>query len=331
MNKARPELDLIEREAVSWVRKLVSDDMTPDDAAALKLWCARSALHQSALARTQRVWSAMGNAGRAVFAADADFRGELDAYGRQRRMTRRAVLGGGVTALAAAGVYGVANPPLGLWPSWFEINADYRTATGEQRQVSFGDVAINLNTQTSLAVRRAEAGEDRVELIAGEASFASPVGAARALVVVAANGQASGDSCRFAIRCRAGGDPAAVEVTCFEGVVRITCGHDTLSLPAGQHVPYGAAGFGAVSVVDLQRASDWQRGIVEFRDTPVVEAVEEINRYRPGRIVVMNATLSHRQLSGRFRIDQMNQVLRQLELAFGAKLHHLPGGVVLLG
>ncbi len=44
----------------------------------------------------------------------------------------------------------------------------------------------------------------------------------------------------------------------------------------------------------------------------------------------MNAALGQKQLSGRFRIDQMNNVLLQLERAFNAKLRQLPGGVVLL-
>ena len=33
-----------------------------------------------------------------------------------------------------AGVAVVA-PPFGLWPSWREVGADYRTAKGEQRRV----------------------------------------------------------------------------------------------------------------------------------------------------------------------------------------------------
>ncbi|MBB5045895.1 transmembrane sensor [Rhodopseudomonas rhenobacensis] len=332
MSKAHSDLDQVQREAVTWVRKLISKDMAPEDAAALKLWCARSPQHEAAFVETKHVWSKVGAAGRATFEPDEDFLSDLDAFGQRRRtMSRRMVLSGGATVLAGASVYGVLNPPFGLWPSLSELNADYRTSTGEQRNVTFaGDVAIGLNTQTSLAVRPAEVGVDRIELIAGEASFATSARAARSLVVLAANGRTIAESGRFDVRYTASGEHSPVSVTCFEGVVQIERGAEVAELRAGQRVRYDLAGLTQIAAIDPHLASEWQRGIVEFRDTPIVEAIEEINRYRPGRIILMNAALSQKQLSGRFRIDQMNQVLLQLERAFSAKLQRLPGGIVIL-
>jgi transmembrane sensor len=332
MSKGHPDLDQVEREAVTWVRKLISGDMAPDEVAALKLWRARSPGHEAAFVETKRIWRKVGAAGRAMFEPHEDFMGELDAFGRRRRMmNRRAMLGGGVAALAVVSAYGVLNPPFGLWPSLSELNADYRTTTGEQRNVTFaGDVAISLNTQTSLAVRAAQGIEDRIELIAGEASFATPARTARSLVVLAANGRTVAESGRFDVRYTASGERAPVSVTCLEGAVRIERGADVADLRPGQRVRYDLAGLSQVAAVDPQVASEWRRGIVEFRDTPLVDAIEEINRYRPGRIILMNAGLSRKQLSGRFRIDQMNQVLLQLQRAFSAKLQPLPGGIVLL-
>lgn len=332
MSKGHSDLDQVEREAVTWVRKLISKEMAPEDVVALKLWCARSPQHEAAFVKTKRIWSKVGAAGRVTFEPDEDFLGELDAFGQRRRaMSRRLVLSGGVTALAAVSVYGVLNPPFGLWPSLSELNADYHTATGEQRSVTFaGDVAISLNTQTSLVVRPADGIENRIELIAGEASFATTPRAARSLVVLAANGRTIAESGRFDVRYTASGERSPVSVTCFEGTVQIERGTEVAELRAGQRVRYDLAGLSQIAAVDPQLASEWRRGIVEFRDTPIVEAIEEINRYRPGRIILMNAALSQKQLSGRFRIDQMNQVLRQLERAFSAKLQRLPGGIVLL-
>jgi transmembrane sensor len=306
--------------------------MTPEDAAALRLWRARSSLHEAAFVRAKRVWNKIDASGRAIFEPGEDFTGELDAFGARRRVVnRRVLLGGGAAALAAASAYAVIHPPLGLWLSLAERMADFRTSTGEQREVTFaGDVAINMNTQTSLAIRPVASAEDRIELIVGEASFAAPERTVRPLVVLAADGRMMAQSGRFDVRYTLGGDRAPVSVTCFAGAVRIEHGADVAQLEPGQRVSYDLAGLGQISAIDAQVASEWQRGIIEFRDTPLVEAVEEINRYRPGRIVVMNAALGQKQLSGRFRIDQMNQILVQLERAFGAKLQHLPAGVVLL-
>lgn len=334
MSKGRhsgPDLDAVEHEAIAWAQKLTPGEATREDVAALKRWRAQSPAHDAAFVEARRVWVTVGAAGRALHPKE-DFLAELDFLGERRRtMNRRVLLGGGVATLAAATIYGAVNPPLGLWPSVTELKADYRTGTGEQRKVTFaGDVTINLNTQTSLAVRSTEGSEDRIELIAGEASFAAPRRVSRSLVVLAADGKTIADAGRFDIRYAAGGQGPVVSVTCFDGTVRIEHRADTSALRAGQQVRYDAVELSQIASVDPMAASEWQRGIVEFRSTPLIEAVEEINRYRPGRIILMNAALGRKQLSGRFRIDQMNQVLLQLEHAFNAKLQRLPGGIVLL-
>ena len=74
--------------------------------------------------------------------------------GRRATMSRRALLAGGGALAASVAAYAVMKPPLDLWPSFDELRADYRTATGEQRRVTVADVDVRLNTQTSIASRR---------------------------------------------------------------------------------------------------------------------------------------------------------------------------------
>jgi transmembrane sensor len=332
MSKDYADLDMVERQAVTWVRKLVSKEMTPDDHAALRHWREGNPRHEAAFVRINRIWNKMGAAGPAILEPAGDILKELDAFGQHSRLvSRRIVLASGVAAVAAASAaYGATNPPLGLWPSLAEFNADYRTATGEQRNVTLdGGVAVNLNTQTSLAIRTATAGEQRIELISGEASFA-PRPASRSLVVLAAGGTATATSGLFDVRYVAHGEGSAVCVTCLDGAVEIQHGTQMGALQSGQRIQYDHAGLGKIVAVDPQVASDWRRGIVAFRDTPVPEAIDEMNRYRPGRIILLDSPLSKKRLSGRFRIDEMDQVLRQLERAFDAKLRRLPGGFVLV-
>lgn len=325
-------LSPIQSEAVDWVQKLISGEATREEISAAKSWQAQSPAHAAAFEAAERVWSDVGVAGRALHGSTENFASALDALGKRRRtINRRTMLGGGAAVIATASIYGVLNPPLGLWPSLSQLNADYRTGTGEQRNLTFADnVAISLNTQTSLAIRPATAAEDCIELVTGEASFAMPMRATRSLVVLAANGKTVTDIGRFDVRHMAIGERPFVNVTCFEGRVRIEHGADIADLRPGQRVHYDAAGLSHIAAVDPVIESEWQRGIVEFRNTPLVQAVEEINRYRPGRIVLVNKMLGQKQLNGRFRIDQMDKVLLQLEHAFNAKLQRLPGGIVLL-
>ena len=68
-----------------------------------------------------------------------------------------------------------------------------------------------------------------------------------------------------------------------------------------------------------------------FHGTPLSEAVEEINRYRPGRIIVTNAALGRRLFNARFLIANVDGVVGQIQQVFGATITNLPGGIVLLG
>lgn len=335
MSRARrlgSDLNAIEGEAIAWVQKLTSGEATAADRAALVHWRAQSAEHETAFAAAERIWGKAAVAARALGNPDDDIHAELDALRAQRKSaSRRSILLGGAVVVAAGAAYGMARPPFGLWPSLAELRADYHTRTGEQQNITFaGDVAISLNTQTSLVVRLADGAHDRIELVDGEASFVLPARAARSFSVLAAGGSAVTNGGRFDVRYTPGGGDALVSVTCFDGRVRIEKDVDAADLGPGQRVRYGASGLTQVAAVDPAIASEWQRGIVEFRGTPLSEAVEEINRYRPGRIILMSKALGQQPISGRFRIDQMDKVLAQLEFAFNARVQRLPGGFVLL-
>jgi len=168
----------IEREAYDWMRHFASGAARPDDLAALRLWSARSPLHRQAFDRVSRTWQALGPVGEARRALDslAGFKADTP---RPHRIGRRAFLGGALAASAAGAAVLVARPPLGLWPSWSELAADYRTEPGEQRQVALaGDVSVELNTRTSIAIRPGGAQAGGIELIAGEAMVQARSGTA---------------------------------------------------------------------------------------------------------------------------------------------------------
>jgi len=329
LRNTTPELDAIQREAVAWVQRLVSGEATAEDAAALKRWRAENPAHARAFTAASSAWSDVASAGPDLH---RDGRPATETLVRLRRQTvnRRAFLGGGVAAAAVA-TYGVIRPPLDLWPSFTQLQADYRTATGEQRTITLaGDIAVQMNSQTSLALRNGEGSQGRVELISGEASFTLPEVAGRGLAVLAADGRTLATDAKFDVRHLTRGADSAVYVTCFEGGVKVEHQAGRATIAAGQQLSYGARGLGQVTAIDPESASNWSRGIVVFRATPLLDALEEINRYRPGRIVVLNAELAQKRITGRFRIDQMDSILARLEQAVDAHVRTLPGGLALL-
>jgi transmembrane sensor len=323
------ELDEIQQEAVIWVQRLASGQATVEDAAALKRWRATSPQHVKAFAEASQAWSDVASVGRDM-QRDGPTATETLSRLRRQSVNRRAFIGGGV-ATAAAVTYGVVNPPLSLWPSLSQMRADYRTATGEQRSITLaGDVAVRLNTQTSIALRAADGWQDRVELVSGEASFGLHAAAERQFAVLAADGKTVANSAQFEVRHLTRGGDSAVYVTCFDGGVNVEFQGRGARLRPGQQLRYDAGGLDTVTAIDPESASNWSRGIVVFRATPLQEAIDEINRYRPGRIVLMSAALVDKRITGRFRIDQMDSILTRLEQAVDARIRILPGGVALL-
>lgn len=315
----------VQREAWKWVLHMTSGEATKADIAALALWRARSPGHDAAFADASRRWRAYGPALQRLADDPAETTARVKPAARP--LSRRVVLGGALAASAAGAAILAVRPPLGLWPSLGALAADVRTGTGEQRRVALtGSASLDLNTQTSLNLHRTapDAPIDRVELVAGEAAVATT---ADRVVVVAANGRAWAESARFTVRH----DETDVCVTCIVGRVTVEQGGSSLVLAPGQQTTYSARGLAQAVTVDAAAAAGWLGGDLFFRDQPLARVVDEVNRYRPGRIVLMNETLGLRRVTARFKLDRLDVVITQLRETFGARITTLPGGVVLVG
>jgi transmembrane sensor len=326
-NDIPSELDPLLRQALAWVIRLHSGSATSEDAAALGLWRQRSAEHEAAFRDAVRLWRSFGEATREL----ASESGLVDVERRRPRdarvgLSRRALIGGAMAASVAGG-YVVVRPPMGLWPSFEELAADYRTAKGERRNIALSDnVALTLNTQTSIAVR-SEQGAPRIELISGEAAIQAGREAPVPLVIDAAGGRVTALRASFNVRCL----DRAVSVSCIEGDVEVEWKGQRVAISEEQQINYSTeTGLGRASQADLEQANAWRKGLLIVRDWPVGRLVEEINRYRPGRIVVMDEQLGRRMISGTFHLDHLDDFIAQAHGLFGATARSLPGGIVLL-
>jgi transmembrane sensor len=321
----------LEHEAYGWVVRFVSGAAGPNDIEALKEWSARSPAHAAAFDQASRTWEAVGPARQSlsvtstsVICFDAAKKASVSA---QSKMARRAFLGGALSASAAGAAFMVVRPPLELWPSLAELTADYRTAVGEQRQIMLADsVSIDMNTRTSIALRSSEDRPNRIELIAGEA-LVSMSKTSNAVTVLAADGRITATDARFNVRY---GD-RDVCVTCLQGNVEVGRQAAVLPLAAGRQVVYSSQGMGAPVAIDSATVMAWKDGVVIFDATPIADVIAEVNRYRRGRIVLTNAGLGRERLNARFRIENIDRVVSQIEQVFGARATALPGGITLLG
>jgi transmembrane sensor len=324
MTDSDSSAETLKREAFAWLARLTSGEATAADGAAFERWRATSHTHQKAFSEAKLLWTVMGPAAEHALHQGSPM---VPAVRVDHRLRRRAFLGGTVAASAASLVYLAARPPLGLWPSFAELNSDYRTSIGEQRRITLGNnVSVELNTQTSIAFRPAIHDMNRIELISGEAAIATGESLSKPLVVVAGEGQVTAHQAAFnllhvgSVGC----------VTCLDGEVLVECPGAAVMLKPQQQVTYNAGGLGSPITIELSIVTAWQQGLLIFRHAPLSQVVDEVNRYRHGRIILTNEALRRRLLFASFRIDRIEDVVPKLEAVLGVQVRNFPGGVVLL-
>lgn len=307
------------REALDWVVHIGSGEATVKAVRSLSEWRARSPEHEAAFREAVRVRRGLETMLQ-LRAADtvAVFQP------RSARASRRVFLaGGGAIAASIVGGVMVARPPLGLWPSYAELTADYRTGPGEHRTISpIAGVNVEMNTRTS--VGRGSSGP-AIHLIVGEAFVT--VDRQAAFTATADGGEIRATRAAFNLRNING----EVCVTCLEGQVSVLRREARADLLAGHEILYSADHFGEIGRANDVTAAAWRSGLLIFNGESLGRVVAEINRYREGRILLTDRGLARRPVSAIFHLDQMANAVTQVEQLVGVRGTYLPGDVVLIG
>lgn len=311
-------------EATAWLIRLTSGEATTDDAEALQRWRSQSPAHRQAFAEAKLLWQTLGPAGDLV-GEIMPVSGMVVSPRPRPQLARRAFLGGALAASAAAVGYVGSRPPFRFWPSAAELAADYRTGTGGRQTVAIGgDVSVILNTQTSIDVRAASSDRRGFELLDGEVSITAKADVD--VEVVAGNGRATASAAHFTIRR----EDASVCITCVQGEVRVRHRDQVASVSPGHQIVYDDSGLKPVATADVVVLSAWERGQLIFRHEPFARVVQELNRYRPGKIVLLNDKLGKRDVVATFQLSHIDAAIDHLAETFGARLRRLPGDMVLL-
>ncbi|CAI0991207.1 FecR family protein [Serratia entomophila] len=309
--------NLLAREARNWLVHLTSGRATTDDADAFRQWYQKSPQHYAAFNEVKRLWRQLEPAMAATFAPDAGARRDSASV---PNWGRRAFLG---AAAASAGAF-LLKPDFFLNPevSFQGLTSDYQTATGEQKNILLqGNVSVEMNTLTRIDLRPAG-----IALKTGEAQIRAQAMSIPQLVVYANGGEVYAKTADFNIRNL----DNQVSVTCLAGEVSVMCQATKRGLQAGQQLTYSASGMGPVVQANTEQVIAWQRRLLIFNHQPLYLVIEEINRYRPGKIILLNSQLGQRLVQARFKLDQLETVAALIRDAYGARVTNLPGGIVVL-
>ncbi|EZH81647.1 hypothetical protein AU05_09680 [Ectopseudomonas composti] len=289
-------------QAREWLVLLNSGQASAADRAAAERWRQTSAEHASALAEVERLWALLGQVERPAAIVQA-----------MPRPKRRWPL-----PLATA-----ACLLLALWltpPGW---HADVRTQAGEVREVRLDDGSVlQLNGATSLDWNANVDGERRVRLYRGQADFQVAADVAHPFIIEAGEARIRVTGTRFDVNLL--GNQVLLAVS--EGHVQVSDADGReRAVQAGEQVAWLGGRLQSLQPLDAARALAWQRGRLVFRDRPLPEVFEELQRQQTQQVLFLDAAARELKVTGVFALNDPQAVLRAIETALPVKLTRLPG------
>ncbi|MGO3868893.1 MAG: FecR family protein [Alcaligenes sp.] len=225
---------------------------------------------------------------------------------RRRFLWQGATLGA-VAILGAGGVYIAQQDTVSHALS-------YTTAFGEQKTVTLPDGSeVHMNVSTELVLHY-QAHRRQLTLLKGEAMFAVQSDKNRPFIVDAGQVQVEVTGTVFNVRRHAQG---SVEVAVTEGSVQVSSGpwwnRQQASLTPGMLAQGSEEQAWSVQRTDVAARTAWRQGKVVFRDQTLDEVVQEMNRYLPEPIELMDEQLKRLRMAGVFNIEDAQGFLLALQ------------------
>ncbi|MDM9629629.1 FecR family protein [Rhizobium sp. S152] len=296
--------DAVAEQAAMWVARLSSRDATDGDRREFDAWVAASPEHAAAYDEMAALWADLAKVPRSVGGS------------RGRRLGAVAT----VAALLCIGFYGAER--MGYLD---RLQADYYTPVGHIETVVLEDGSrVTLNTDTAIKVVLGER-ERRIVMLRGEAFFDVSPDASRPFVVEGDHSSAVALGTHYTVRV-GNADDVAVE----EGHVSVSTADRQVMLDAGGVAHVARDGDLASGVADVAAMTSWREGKLVFSGRPLSEVLDELGRYRNGRIIVVGEALAQIRVSGVFDTRDVGQSLAALEASMPIVVRSYAGGLVTL-
>lgn len=281
----------LRKEAVAWFIRLQNKNLSQEDRHAFEAWQVQSSRHARMYRKVSAVWESPElNAAAAVAAGSGSswFKAKAVLSLRWPVLTVVCL----VVVVVLAGQFDVVT----RWRS------DYRTEAGERRTVELPDGSTaTLNTQSAIVL----AFDDevrRVRLLKGEVFFNVQQDAARPFLVESEETAVRAVGTAFVVRAESSGD----RVTVLDGAVEVDSKAKTASpvvVTAGLQIQAEQNRLGRPQAVDAPTASAWLWGRLVVQGLPFALVLEELRRYHPGNIMLLNQPAGRIEVTGTYNID----------------------------
>jgi transmembrane sensor len=301
-------------EAAAWVVRLHGPERSPEVEAGFRRWLAADPEHARQFERVTDVW-------------DAGARVPVSGLPRVRGAWRApAIRGWAVAAAILVATLGIAWLALGL----LRPGTVYRSRMGEVRRVELKDgSSISLDSDSEIRVVYSDT-ERRVQLDRGQGYFEVRHNPGWPFVVVAGRHQITDIGTEFVVRY----DPALTVVTLIKGRIAVSSRSSGMEstgriLAAGQRLTFAGDAPPKLDQPRLDEVTAWQRGEVMLDDTPLTQAVAELNRYDTARLVIDDPRVARLRVSGIYHTGNNREFALLLAKLYGVSCADRGGRIIL--
>ena len=302
----------VRAEAAAWIAQLHDEQRSSHLQGRVDAWLGESEEHRRAFDRITRAWERAG---------ELRMRPAANSAGRRRSSGSRWVAAAGLAAcVALAGIV-----------VYYRHGDDVVTGVGQQQVRLLRDgTRVVLNTDTRIEVDY-DAEVRRVRLIRGEAWFDVSKRPAWPFVVTVGGREIRALGTSFIVRHD---DIQNFSVTLVEGRISVAAAHEAASpdvriLTPGQRLRVSDDRSPIVDRPELARVTAWEHGRVEFDDTPLKDAADEMNRYSTRHVTMADADVARLRVGGVVRAGDSEEFLRIATAACGRRADRRGGDIVL--
>lgn len=275
----------IRHEAATWFALLLDQDTPQSEYHRFREWLLADDRHAQAYARIERLWS------------DAAHDPVVPASPPTRRSLLK--MTGGLILLAGAGstVWTLAGRP------------DFSTGTGEIRSLTLADGSrVELGAASAISVDFT-ASHRRVLLLGGEAYFSVAADVGRPFTVEAGSVKATALGTAFSVSIA----PSRTSVAVTQHRVRVEADGRMVDLGEGDAVDWEGGQLGTVLAGDAESRLRWRNRQLVFLSRPLGEVIAEVNRWRQGRLVMIDAALAARKVTAILDLNDIADIDQTLE------------------
>lgn len=315
----------IEEQAQIWLLRVMSKDLTEQEQQEFEQWYAKHPSHKLEYERANETWSKLDLLEDDLL-ADTNV-SPLHIPPEQSRSSmkfhQRFWVKHAATFLLCTALLGF------FYKDDIIINltADHITAQGEQTTLSLPDGSLlTLNTDTAIDIDYSKKLR-RIILLKGEAFVQVKPNAERPFIVVSDQGSATALGTAFAVKQTKN----EMLVTVTEGTVSVknSSNHkktEEAILQLNQSVIVQSNGLTQQAFrVNTYETLAWRSGKLIFKDEPLNRVLQELDRYFPGKILVLSSFNKNAKINGVFEKDNIIDAIKAVASTQNKTVSFSPG------